>query len=435
MGAPIYLQDTSGLAQGITQAGSALGGALGQRAKTETERKRLEEISGYIKEADFSTPEGQRKFLMGAIKKKMDPKDAALIIKQMKPSSIQSFIGQFKQPGAQPGGQPGLEPTPSAHPGVQPPPTAGAGVGDPNVIEGAPTPTSQHPATKGDPFGYIPDEALVYASASDDKPLADFGKTNLDYRDSLHKRFTADRTYHTSRSKKYMESIDSLRSDLRSKRSAIENLKFGIKQGNLEQFGQDWWADRLGKWGTGLVTPTGALVKTNVKEFMIGDLSRISGRPNMFIEQRILGMTPQIGQTDESNLAMLTSLEGQTELQEKKVQLTDEIAERFENELGYVPGNISRIVDQALQPYAIDIQNKEAYQMRTLQERSDGLEKLANKKVVQGTPLTKEMATFLYKKALEKEPDKEKAKIKAKKFAGKLGYTIHTAEEYERYKL
>src|SRR5690606_5842315 len=200
----------------------------------------------------------------------------------------------------------------------------------------------------------------------------------------------------------------------------------GFQSRDMSQFSRDWWAQKFGEWGQGLVTPEGALVSGNIKNFLLSDLGSLKGRPNQFIEQRILSMTPQIGQQLEANEAATLALESQLELKEKKIQLADEIMQKYLNDpkFGYVPGNLGAMVDAQLRPYQEQAQDRLAYRMRRLQERSEGIEKLINKKVMQGTPLTVEMAAELTKKW---------GKEKAPQVAKKLGYTIPTEEQYRKY--
>ena len=70
--------------------------------------------------------------------------------------------------------------------------------------------------------------------------------------------------------------------------------------------------------------------------------------------------------------------------------------------------------------------NKLSYELRALQEKDQGVEKLANKKVVPGTPMTLEMMSHFAKKHGKEE---------GRKMARKFGYTILSADEYERFKI
>lgn len=414
MPAPIILQDMSGIAEGISGAGSVLGQALMKRGELQREQKKQGALQNVINQADFSSPQGQKTFLMGAIRQGMDPKDAMKVISEMKPSMVENFISQYS-------GGTGQNIMPNQGTPVSP-----EGIANPNLTETSPTPAMNHPATAQDPFSFIPEEALVYAAGSDDENLREFGKAILDNRDRSYKRWADQRDYQTGLSKKYVEGINDERESVRGQRQAIESLKMGFQSRDMSQFSRDWWAQKFGEWGQGLVTPEGALVSGNIKNFLLADLGSLKGRPNQFIEQRILSMTPQIGQQLEANEAATLALESQLELKEKKIEVADEIMQKYLNDpkFGYVPGNLGAMVDAQLRPYQEQAQDRLAYRMRRLQERSEGIEKLTNKKVMQGTPLTVEMAAELTKKW---------GKEKAPQVAKKLGYTIPTEEQYRKY--
>lgn len=409
MSAFIFQDPTAtALNQALSNVGGAFGEAIQKRRERKYEEKKQNILSNLLENIDTSTPIGKSKFLQEAIKIGVSPKDANSILSTIKPSILEEVLTKY---------------SPSQQ--IENPNVSGGDVfGDPNTIEYDPTPSYEHPATSNTPFSNIPEEALVKLTASGDPGAENFSKNILELRDRAHRRYTEDRKYNTQRSQKYMEGIDQLRSNSRTKRAAIENMKLSIENRDLSFMTQDWWAQTLGKFGQGLVTPEGALLQSSIKEFLLGDLGRLTGRPNMFIEQRILQMAPKIGQTKESNFAMIASLEQQAELEEKRIQLTDEISETYEKQLGYVPGNISKLVDQAMEPFAQDAQNRLAYKLRSLQEQESGLNEISNKKVASGTPLTIEMAQFFVKKY---------GKEKAKKRAKSLGYTIPSREEYLRY--
>jgi len=403
---PIVLGDTSGIGQGIQTAGGALAQALEKRAEGRLTQQRQSVLDKAIQGGDFATEEGQKRFLSEASQAGIPIKDALGVLKQMKPSQLDLFLDRYNANA--------------------PTPTLPQDRGNPNVIETGPTPAASHPATQPGNFSNIPEEALVLGSGSDDRQVAEFSKAELDSRDRAHKNFTDERKYQTTQAKKHMERIEDSRSSSRLTNSAINQMKWGVQNRDLSQFSQDWWANQLGAWGKGLVTPEGAIVGQGVKEFMIGDLERIKGRPNQFLEQRLLSLAASVGQEEEANLANLAALGSRQAIQDKEIELTDKLGQQYEDDpnYGYVPGNIGRIVNEQMKPFVEETESKLAYELRSLQESYTGIENLASKKVPPDTPLTLEMMDYFARKY---------GQDKGREMANKFGYRIPTADEYNRY--
>ncbi len=242
------------------------------------------------------------------------------------------------------------------------------------------------------------------------------------------KKFQSERDYQSKRSLPFMKKLDENRSSLDEKDQALFLMKNAIGEGNLEFFSRDSFANFLGKYGEGLRTAKGAQLINAQKEFLLGNISRAGARPNMWIEQQISKMLAQIGRSDEANLTVIESLQSGQDLDRKKQEVSDQLIDQYEKELGYVPGNIASQVDKIVKPYAQNIQNRLAYRIRNIQENEMGENKLKrnlNKRVSQGTPLTLQVAGLL----LSQEGSRDSAMKKAKK----LGYTVPSLEEYRNY--
>ncbi len=241
-------------------------------------------------------------------------------------------------------------------------------------------------------------------------------------------RFKSERAYQSQRSMPFMKKLDEERASLDEKDQALFMMKNAFNEGNLTFFSKDNFANFLGKFGEGLRTQKGAQLINSQKEFLLSNIARAGARPNMYIEQQISKMLPQIGRSDEANLGVVESFQARQDVERKKQQLADGLIEKYEAELGFVPGNIASQRDKAMKPYAQKIQNRLAYRLRNLQENEMGeksLKKSLNKRVTQGTPLTLQMAVLFF----EKEGSKDVALKKAKK----LGYYIPSHEEYKGY--
>jgi len=245
---------------------------------------------------------------------------------------------------------------------------------------------------------------------------------------SKDKRFESERTYQSQRSMPFMKKMDEERASLDEKDQALFLMTNAIEEGNVTFFSKDNFADFLGKFGEGLRTQKGAQLINSQKEFLLSNIARAGARPNMYIEQQISKMLPQIGRSDEANLGVVESFKASQDLARKKQQIADELVEKYESELGFVPGNIAAQRDQAAKPYAQEIQSRLAYRLRNLQENEMGesaMKRNLNKRVSQGTPLTLQTAQLFF----EKEGSKDAVLKKAKE----LGYYIPSHEEYMGY--
>ncbi len=230
------------------------------------------------------------------------------------------------------------------------------------------------------------------------------------------------------RSGKFLEEIDESRGAIQRKSAALNQMQGALEEGNLGFFSKDNLAKHLGRFGKGLVSPEGALLENAAKEFLLGDIERLKGRPNQFIEQRILSMMAEIGKSPEANLSVVEAMKMHVDIEKLRLQKADELEEGFRARGEPVPGNISRLVDKAMQDDVERLENRTAFRLRQIQEAAlsvSEMDKLAKKKPRKGTVLTPRMAAALKRQ----HKDAEAAMAAAKK----LGYIIPTAEEAQEF--
>ncbi len=242
------------------------------------------------------------------------------------------------------------------------------------------------------------------------------------------KRFESERAYQSKRAMPYLTKLDESRESIGQKDQALQLMDNAISEQDLSFFSKDNLANFLGQYGEGLRTAKGAQLINAQKEFLLGNIGRAGARPNMYIEKQIASMLAKTGRSKEANQTVVESLRSEQDISKKKMELADELVERYEKELGYVPGNIASQVDKMVKPYAQATQDRLAYRLRNIQENETGEKSLKNninKRVTRGTPLTLQSAKLL----MEREGSKEGAMKKAKA----LGYQIPTIEQYREY--
>lgn len=198
-----------------------------------------------------------------------------------------------------------------------------------------------------------------------------------------------------------------------------------VETGNLGFFSLDNLANRTGL--DVFRTAKGSQLITAGKENLLNNMGRVSARAqNIWFEQRLDSMFPQIGQSREANLTILEMLEGEEALDKAYVNEFDRQAENDEQKFGYVKKDIERRVRSELQPLEKRLFDRTSYRLKDIEEREKGLTNLkkeVGKKVPKGTPLTLTMAK-LYK---------DKFGNDALSAAKKNGYTIPTIEEFQFY--
>lgn len=238
------------------------------------------------------------------------------------------------------------------------------------------------------------------------------------------KSFEKQRAFESGRSTKYLDKVSELATNLPERKIAIQSAKSAIQSGEMTPFGGDFAADILNL--PQLRTTSGAQLATAAKTNLIGSLSQITGgRPNQFIEQQINNAFAKAGQTKEANIAQLDIIEAKLDIDEKLAEATDQLADQYRQQLGYVPESIDRDVRKAVKPYTEQRMKELAYDLRENLEREKGASELKGlKKVPTGTPLTLRQAKLF----VDKYGDR------AEEMAIKLGYEIPGPEIYGRKK-
>lgn len=244
------------------------------------------------------------------------------------------------------------------------------------------------------------------------------------------KQLEFNRESQSKRSGKILEEADDMRKNLPIQQANIDLIKSGITEGNVGGIDQDFVAEIL--HFEPLRTAKGTQLKTAGKDLFIKTIQGTGNRPNQWIEQQIGSALTQIGKTPEANLTIAEIAQFQHDLNKKRIETIDNLEDKYQKELGYVPGKIGREADQEVQKYAKTRQEELAFDLRKIYERELGPDKLKDiKKVPNGTPLTREMAKIIYDKTdPKKSVDERKKDAEAK--AKKIGFTIPSKEIYSR---
>ncbi len=245
-------------------------------------------------------------------------------------------------------------------------------------------------------------------------------------------KFQQERSYHTQFSAPIEKKVSERREGSRKLDFALDLARDAVESGEVGRFSPNSLATLPGlpePARRALQSAKGAQLETAGKEFLFSNMGRLSAKAqNIFMEQRIGSMFPQVGKSEEANLTTQEILEGESALDKAFLKAFDNIAQNDMDQYGYVRKDVDRRVDELLKPVDKEILNRTAFRTREIQESQWNEQKLAkeaNKKVSKGTYLTPRMGSQLYKKFGDETLEHAK----------KLGYSIPTPEEYELFQM
>ena len=430
------------LGQGITQAGSALGTALGQLG-TEKRTTALEAakrgkwstaLGTAIKNLGPNpTPQQFSTFLKDAI-------DAGVPAEMIKPYSDTYkpyFQQQAKTAGAanfmrelgldfgdiQQPNQIQNQNLPSNISG-QPNIPGQANQPQPSMIPGqANQPPQQNKASQ------LTNDQLLAMKASGYIQLEKAADFEINRRQNELKNFQEERGFHAKGAEKAQEEANTIRDSLRSKEMSLRLSREAIETGET---GPVSWANIAQRLGVPeFMNAAGTQLNQAGKEFFFGNLMRVSAKAqNQWLEQRMTKLFADIGDPKINAMMKNTILEGETELNNAYLNSFDRLKNEDMQKYGYVKNDIKERAYKDSEIQSQKIMDKISFKTRELYEEEKGAQWLidnAMKKVPKGTILTPKMIKVLADNYYDK--DKKQALINAKK----IGYRIPKEEELKSW--
>lgn len=152
------------------------------------------------------------------------------------------------------------------------------------------------------------------------------------------------------RSDKYLEDIEQKRQSTQRSKSALISAEEALKNGNFGFFSKDNLSRIPGL--EGLASKNAAVFSAAAKTFFLSDLERTMGRPNQFLEKVLKSAIFDVGKSNEANQTLVEFYKNAVDLEEERIKISDELEDYYREKIGYVPGNIGRLVDRQLKPYA-----------------------------------------------------------------------------------
>lgn len=154
----------------------------------------------------------------------------------------------------------------------------------------------------------------------------------------------------SKRADKILDWADEISRELPNLQSSLNQWTDAIRTGNLGFFSLNNLADLTGV--EGFRDPKGAQFKTASKEYLIGTLGRIKGRPNQWIEQQVLDSAAKIGRDQASNLISTRALQNEVDLKSAFVEVANRINEEYELKHGEPPRNLASLVSKEMKVVA-----------------------------------------------------------------------------------
>ena len=274
----------------------------------------------------------------------------------------------------------------------------------------------------------FPNAGKAISSAKDRELKEQHYQTELEESKKKEERrvYEKEREYHTKAAIKQDEDVANLRNSLPKKEMALSFSRNAIENKDLGYFSLDSLANI-----TGIPlfrTARGAQLINATKENLLANMSRVSSRAqNMWFEQRLYSMMPQIGNSEEANLTLQEMLEAEMKMDELYLNEFDRLTEQDEEKFGYAKKDRSKRAHENIKPITENIFNRSAYRIQQLDEKEMGREKMqekVGKNVPKGTPLTLEMGRLYMKKYGDEAPE----------IAKKNGYKIpESLQDIEYY--
>lgn len=148
------------------------------------------------------------------------------------------------------------------------------------------------------------------------------------------------------RNKKYLEKTDEERMSMPKKKLALIQMQAALESGDFESL-RNTVADYTGL--EFLKTAPAQSVNAAIKEYLIGDLASLTGRPNQFIERQITKALVSPQYAKEANQVILEGLQGLQRLKDREINLVSELEEKYTEQGKEIPRNFQRIVQKKLE--------------------------------------------------------------------------------------
>lgn len=198
-------------------------------------------------------------------------------------------------------------------------------------------------------------EALFGEVSKGDKPPGQVGFTAKEQ--AARQKEQEKRSF--ERNKSYLDRISKLSTDAPQKKVALAQIEgaLGDKDFNswrnaiAETTGQEW-----------LKTASAQTVNSASKQYLMSSLGAITGRPNQYIERQITKALISPLYQDEANRLIAEGLKGLQRLEDREVEIAQDLEEDYTEKGKEIPRNFQKLVGEQLKEEAR--QFEESYQQQ-----------------------------------------------------------------------
>ncbi len=182
------------------------------------------------------------------------------------------------------------------------------------------------------------------------------------------------------RAEKVLDKADIIGENLPLKESYVNAMEDAVINEDLSF----WTPDNLANI-TGLEflrSAKGAQFVSAAKNYFIDDLKSSGARPNMFIEKQLVDALAKVGRSQEANQVVIESFKFKNDLDKNWLETVRNLEKQYDETLGYLPGSLSRIAEEATKPFVQERQKQYESRLKELaiQEKSKDKKKSSNKK-------------------------------------------------------
>lgn len=268
-------------------------------------------------------------------------------------------------------------------------------------------------------------DEIAMLAANPNRSVAKTGELEIERRGTDRKEFVDERKFHTEQTKDIRKRMESLRETLPKKEFVHRMALDAVRSGDVGALSKANLADRFNL--PELQSASGAQLSMAIKENLVTNMSRVSAKAqNVWMEKMMSSAFARIGSSKDANEMALEVFAGEKALDQANLDMYDRLAKEDVDKFGYVRDGIAERVTSSVASAEEEIINKTSYRTRKIFEREQGIQRLINKKVPKGTYLTPRMLMAMSKKY-------NGSAKKVKENALKLGYTIVTDEEHDRW--
>lgn len=198
--------------------------------------------------------------------------------------------------------------------------------------------------------------------------LHDESKISMEQAKISDKRSARKEQQHYDIAKKALGESADKAYNLAQKETTLQSLEDALKTNDLGMFSRDNFAEMTGI--EGFRSPEGALFKKEIKELFLGNVGEVGSKGlNQWFEKQIFDMAPRIGRSTEANLVVMEAFRLDTDVEKKKIELTNRIAEQMEEQYGYVRRDLAEQVTNQLRPYAVEKQKESKAKIEAIKEK------------------------------------------------------------------